>query len=329
MKLFDLWIKWVAPMVCSALMAAVACAQGYPSKTVTLVSPFAAGGTSDVIARATARLLEAELGPSVVVVNRLGAGGTIGIASIFNGPADGYQLVMGGLGSVVFTSAVYKGRLSYDPVKDLLPVGVVGSAPSVITVRASLNVKTLAELIALAKANPDKLSFGSAGVGGALHVAGVLLEKEAGISLNHIPYKGGAPAINDLAAGVVDIALADLTLIKPVLQGDRVRPLAIATGERSPMLPQVPTTAELGLPNVRMDTWYAVFAPAGTPAPVLARLRSAMDKVRVNPELVNVLVGQGITPINQPLKAFEDQLRRDFEIWPGLLQRICSQSSCL
>jgi hypothetical protein len=169
----------------------------------------------------------------VVVVNRLGAGGTIGIASIFNGPADGYQLVMGGLGSVVFTSAVYKGRLSYDPVKDLLPVGVVGSAPSVITVRASLNVKTLAELIALAKANPDKLSFGSAGVGGALHVAGVLLEKEAGISLNHIPYKGGAPAINDLAAGVVDIALADLTLIKPVLQGERVRPLTIATGERS------------------------------------------------------------------------------------------------
>ncbi|HSV83479.1 MAG TPA: tripartite tricarboxylate transporter substrate-binding protein [Ramlibacter sp.] len=185
-----------------ALAVPAAQAQSFPTKPVTLVAPFAAGGTSDAIARATARLMEADLGQPVVVVNRPGAGGTI------------------------------------------------------------------------------------------------------------------------------DIALADLTLIRPALQGGRARPLAIAGEERSPLLPGVPTTAELGWPAVRMDTWYALFAPAATPAPIVERLRAALDKARANPELAAVLQAQGVTPLRAPVKAFEEQLRRDFQTWPPLLTRICSQNSC-
>jgi tripartite-type tricarboxylate transporter receptor subunit TctC len=325
----------LTPRTVFALMASVIAvapfhtqAQVFPAKPLTLVAPFAAGGTSDVVARATARLMEGEVGQTVIVANRTGAGGTIGIGSVLAPPLDGHNLVMGGLGSVVFSSVLYKGRIKFDAQRDLAAVGVVGSAPTLIVVRAGLPVQTLADLLAQAKSNPDKLSFASAGVGGTLHVAGVLLEKEAGIRLNHIPYKGGAPAMTDLAAGSVDIALADLTLLKPLLQSGRVRPIAVASGERISALPDVPTTAELGYPKVRMDTWYALFAPSGIPPIALARLRTAFEKIQSKPELVSVLQAQGITPLSTPLKSFEEQVKRDFETWPLLLSRICSQNSC-
>ena len=198
---------------CLALVTATSptFAQGYPSKPLTMVSPFAAGGTSDIVSRAVAKLMESDLGQPVVVVNRTGAGGTVGIGSVATGTADGYSVVMGGLGSIVFPTVIYKGKIKYEAAKDLVPLGAVGLAPTVIAVRANLPAKNLAELIALAKKDPGKLSFGSAGVGGTLHLAGVLLEAEAGINLNHIPYKGGAPALLDLAAGNVDIALAGVS----------------------------------------------------------------------------------------------------------------------
>lgn len=306
----------------------VGSAQVFPSKPLTMVSPFAAGGTSDVVSRAVAKLMEADLGQPMVVMNRTGAGGTVGIGSVANGPADGYSVVMGGLGSIVFPTVIYKGKIKYEAAKDLAPLGAVGLAPTVIAVRANLPAKNLAELIALAKRDPDKLSFGSAGVGGTLHLAGVLLETEAGISLNHVPYKGGAPALMDLAAGNVDIALADLTLVKPMIGSDRIRVIAIASGERSPLLPQVPTTTEQGYPKLQVDTWYAPFVPADTPAAVLARLRASVQAIKANPELAATLASQGIVPFKGNLDAFEKALTRDYELWVPLLTRICGQTSC-
>jgi tripartite-type tricarboxylate transporter receptor subunit TctC len=303
-------------------------AQTYPIKPITLVSPFAAGGTSDVVARAAARVLEQDLGQPVIVVNRAGAGGTLGIGSVATAPADGYTLVMGGLGSIVFPSVVYKGRIKFDASTDLVPVGAAASAPTVIAVRSSLPATSLAELVTAAKAQPNGLSFGSAGIGGSLHVAGVLLEREAGISLNHIPYKGGAPAMSDLAGGVVDIALADLTLVKPLLSSGRIRVLAIASGERSPMLPDVPTTSEVGLPGVRLDTWYALFAPAGTATAVLGRLRASMEKLQSNASFVNTLFSQGLVPLKGSATDFAAQVKKDFDYWPPILTRICAQSGC-
>lgn len=303
-------------------------AQVFPTKPITLVSPFAAGGTSDVVARATARLLERELGQAVVVVNRPGAGGTLGIASVAASSADGYTLVMGGLGSVVFPTVMYKGRIKYDAARDLALIGAVASAPTVIAARATLPAKSLAELVAAAKKQPNKFSFGSAGIGGTLHVAGVLLERDAGVELNHIPYKGGAPAMTDLAGGTLDIALADMTLVKPLIGSDRIRPLAVASGERSPLLPDVPTTIELGFPGIQLDTWYAVFAPAGTPAAVLTRLRAALEKSRNAPEFVTVLTSQGLVPLTKPFTVFDEQIKRDFATWPALLTQICAKSNC-
>ncbi len=311
-----------------ATAPSVASAQAFPSKPLTMVSPFAAGGTSDVVSRAVAKLMEADLGQPMVVMNRTGAGGTVGIGSVATGPADGYSMVMGGLGSVVFPTVIYKGKIKYEAAKDLVPLGAVGLAPTVIAVRANLPARNLAELIALAKKEPGKLSFGSAGVGGTLHMAGVLLEAEAGINLNHIPYKGGAPALLDLAAGNVDIALADLTLVKPMIGSDRIRVIAIASGERSPLLPQVPTTTEQGYPKLQVDTWYAPFVPAATPAPVLARLRASVNAIKANPELATTLASQGIVPFKANLDAFEKALKRDYDVWVPLLTRVCGQTSC-
>lgn len=312
----------------SLAVVLAASAQTFPTKPVSLVSPFAAGGTSDAIARATARLLEPELGQPVLVVNRPGAGGTIGVASILATPQDGHSLVMGGLGSIVFPAVVYGSKIKYDPARDLVPIGVVGNAPTVIAVRASLPAKDLKELVALARARPGSLSYASAGTGGTLHVAGVLLEREAGITLNHVPYKGGAPAVADLMGGTVDIALADLTLLKPALDSGRVRAIAIASGARLSALPGVQTTAEAGLPGVRMDTWYAMFAPAGAPAPMIERLRSALDKVKADPELAKVLLAQGVMPLATPAARFAQALPGEYETWLPLLHRICAKSGC-
>lgn len=324
------WFRRLASLagMLAALGTATAMAQTYPAKPITIVSPFAAGGTSDVVARAVARELEQDLGQPVLVVNRAGAGGTLGIGSVASAPADGYTLVMGGLGSIVFPAVLYKGKIKYDAGRDLAPIGAVGYAPTVIAARASMPGNSLQEVIASAKTQPNKLSFGSAGVGGTLHVAGVLLEQEAGISLNHVPYKGGAPAMTDLAAGNVDLALADLTLVRPLLATGRIRVLAIASTERSTMLPGVPTTSELGLPGVRLDTWYALFTPAGTPSAVTGRLRVAIEKLQANAAFGNMLAAQGLVPMRSKAAAFEEQLKKDFETWPPLLTRICSQTSC-
>lgn len=332
----DFWREALVRVARSAIVATLvatfantqAQAPTFPSRPVTLVSPFAAGGTSDAIARALARELEVDLKQPVVVVNRPGAGGTVGIGSAFAAPADGHTLVLGGLGSVVFPAVVHKGRLKYDPARDLVPVGVVGSSPTLIVVRSGLAVASLGELVSYAKANPGKLSFASAGVGGTLHVAGVLLEREAGIALNHVPYRGGAPAMTDVAAGNVDIALSDLTLAQPFLQGGKVRPLAIASAQRSASLPNVPTTSEAGLKGVRMDTWYGLFAATGLPAAVLERLQTSLERARGAPAFAQALQSQGITPVHTSQADFRAALKQDFETWLPLLSRICSEMSC-
>lgn len=326
----SLWVRGAvaAATAIATLLSNHATAQTYPNKPVTIVSPFAAGGTSDVVSRAVARSLELDLGKPVLVVNKVGAGGTVGIASVVSAPADGYTLVMGGLGSVVFPSVVYKGKIKYDASRDLMPVGAVAVAPTVLVVRNELPANNLNELVALAKREPNKLSFGSAGVGGTLHVAGVLLEREAGISLNHIPYKGGAPAMTDLAGGNVDIALADLTLVRPLLSSGRIRVLAIASAERSPMLPDVPTTNEAGLPGVRLDTWYGLFAPNGTPSDAMRTLRTALTKLQGDSAFISTLASQGLVPLKGNASAFEVQVKKDFDTWPPMLNQICAQSAC-
>ena len=189
-------------------------AQTYPLKPVTLVSPFAAGGTSDVVSRAVGTRMSATLGQPVIIVNRTGAGGTIGIGSTAAAPPDGYTLVMGGLGSVVFSAGVYGTKLKFDPQKQLEPIAPVAVVPTVIVVRADSPFKALGELVQTAKSHPGKVRYGSAGVGGTLHIAGELFERIAKVQLTHVPYKGGAPAVTDLLAGNIEAVFGDVTLVK-------------------------------------------------------------------------------------------------------------------
>jgi len=313
----------------AALTAAPgAFAQGFPSRPLTMIAPFAAGGTNDSIARAAARLMEPELGQPVVVANRVGAGGTVGVAAVLTPPLDGHNLIMAGMGSIVLAPVIHKDRIKYDTQRDLTPIGVLGSVPIVIAVKSGLPVQTLAELLALAKSKPGQITYGSPGLGGSMHVAGSLLEKETGIQLNHVPYKGGAPAMTDLAAGTIDAAVTDVTLIKPHLQSGRVRVLAILGSQRSAQMPTVPTTAELGWPKVRLDTWYAVFAASATPPASLAKLREAFERARAKPEMATLLQAQGVTPVTMPVKAFEDALKQDFTSWQPLVTQICSAAGC-
>ena len=307
----------------SAIAPQAVPAQTYPVKPVTLVSPFAAGGTSDVVSRAIGTRMSTTLGQPVIIVNRTGAGGTIGIGSTAAAPPDGYTLVMGGLGSVVFSAGVYGTKLKFDPQKQLEPIAPVAVVPTVIVVRADSPFKTLGELVQTAKAHPGKVRYGSAGVGGTLHIAGELFERVAKVELTHVPYKGGAPAVIDLLAGNIEAVFGDVTLVKSYIEAGKVRALAVAGAQRSPFLPDVPTTAELGLPGVVVDTWYAVFAPKGVPPATAERLREAIAAAVTSPEVLKVLQSQGLTPLKSSPAQFAGELARDFEKWVPLVREVC------
>ncbi|HYD59945.1 MAG TPA: tripartite tricarboxylate transporter substrate binding protein [Noviherbaspirillum sp.] len=323
-----LFLAFAAIFAGATAAPATAVADTYPSHPVTLVSPFAAGGTSDLVARTIAQPMSEVLGQQVVVVNKTGAGGTIGVSSAAAAPADGYTIVLGGLGSIVFPAGVYKGKIRYDAQRDLVPVGEVGTTPVVIVTRADLPYKDLKELVAFAKAHPDKLSYGSAGVGGTMHMTGVLLEKEAGVRMTHVPYRGSGPAITDLLGGQLDLTFAELNVITPHLQSGKLRALAIASPKRNPAIPAVPTTAEQGFGKVQMETWYALFAPKNVKPEVMKQLRQALDKARTAPKTLGTFEAQQITPAVSTDAQFSERLKKDFEVWLPMIAEVCGSTGC-
>jgi len=259
-----------------------ALAQTYPSRPVTLVVPAAAGGTTDISARMLAQPLGAALGQSVVVDNKGGGNGSIAALIVKRAEADGHTLLMQYSGYHVITPAVSKTPPQWD-TKDFQPVANVISAPQVIVVRASLPVKTLAELVAYAKANPGKLNYASSGNGSLQHVTGAMLEQQAGIQMTHIPYKGTGPALQDLLGNQVDLTFGTPPPFVPHIQSGKLRALAVTGKTRLPSLPDVPTTAEAGLPKLDATSWFAVFAPAKTPKPVIDKLAAEIGKIMATP----------------------------------------------
>jgi tripartite-type tricarboxylate transporter receptor subunit TctC len=317
-------------MICVGIATAptAALADTYPSRPITLVSPFAAGGTSDLVARTIAMPMSESLGQQVVVLNKTGAGGTIGVASAVAAPADGYTLVLGGLGSIVFPAGVYKGKIRYDAQRDLVPVGEIGSTPVVIVTRSDLPYRDLKDLVAFARANPDKLRYGSAGMGGTMHMTGVLLEKEGGVRMTHVPYRGSGPAIADLIGGQIDLTFAELNVITPHLQSGKLRAIAIASPKRNEAIPAVPTTAEQGFGKVQMETWYALFAPRNVKPEVMTQLRLALDKARTAPKTLSAFKSQQITPATSTQAQFTERLKKDFEEWLPLISGVCGNAGC-
>jgi len=276
-------IPWLGAFALS-ICATAACAQNYPAKTIRMIVPFPAGGATDIVARLVAQKLSEAWGQQVIVDNRGGAAGTIGSDLAAKAPPDGYTILVGTSSTHAIAQSLYT-RLPYDSVKDFLPV--VGLATSTITLSAhpSVPAKNVKELIALAKAKPDALSFASSGSGGVSHLVGEMFKSQAGIQMLHVPYKGDAPALADLVGGQVSLEFGTAVSFLPYIQSGKLKALAVTSRQRSPVLPDVPTVAESGLKGFEALQWYGLFAPKGTPADIAARLNAETLKIVRTPEI--------------------------------------------
>ncbi|WP_373765044.1 Bug family tripartite tricarboxylate transporter substrate binding protein [Delftia acidovorans] len=266
---------------------------GYPAKTITMIVPAAAGGTTDLAARMAAQALAPVIGQSVVVDNKGGGNGSIAASLVKRAEADGYTLLMQYSGYHVISPHLTKAR-NWEQ-GDFQPVANVLSAPQIIVVRSELPVKTLTELVAYAKANPGKLNYASSGNGSLQHVTGAMLEQQAGIKMVHVPYKGTGPALQDLLGGQVDLTFGTAPPFMPHVQSGKLRVLAVTGTQRLPSLPDAPTTAEAGYAGVNATSWFAVFAPAATPKPVIDKLTADLKKVVENPAFKQKAQEQGAT----------------------------------
>jgi len=249
--------------------------KGFPTRPMTLIVPFPAGGPSDALARAVSQIMAADLGQSVVVENIGGAGGTIGLAKFIKSPADGYTLGFGTIGTHVANVALYK-KLPYDPVSDFDPLGLVGTAPTILVVRSSLPVANLEEFIAYARANLAKMTFGSAGIGSISHFSCVMLLSSLKLNITHVPYRGVAPAMNDLVGGHTDFMCDQTTTALSQIAGGTIKPIAVLSDQKVAQLPNVATAASAGFGDVNVRAWNALFLPKGTPDEIKTRLMKAL-----------------------------------------------------
>jgi tripartite-type tricarboxylate transporter receptor subunit TctC len=277
----------IRTLICAAamLVPALAAAQAYPSKPVRIIVPFPAGGPADLFGRALAQGMTGSLGQPVIIENRAGVGGVLGVDNVAKAPPDGYLLALNS-GSAVAIAPFSMEKMPYDPKKDLALITTVVKVPEVLAVHPSVPANNLAELIAYAKANPGKINFGSAGGGTITHLAGELLKVEAGVNIVHVPYKGAAPAVQDLLGGQVQMGVFDVPVLLPHIKSGKLKALAITSANRSAALPDVPTTAELGYPKVNSDNWYGLVAPTGTAADVLAKIHTAATTALRSPEVI-------------------------------------------
>ncbi|MDR7376420.1 tripartite-type tricarboxylate transporter receptor subunit TctC [Rhodoferax ferrireducens] len=294
-------------LLSAALLALPALAQDYPSKTITLVVPFTAGGGVDAIARLLADKLRASLGQSVVVDNKPGASGMLGANAVAKAKGDGYTLLIGSAGETAINPLVYKGRMQYAPEKDLAPITLVTRVPNVLAASPNLPVKNLEELVAYAKKNPGKLSYATSGVGNPQHLNGELLQSLAGIKMNHVPYKGSSGQMVDVASGNVDITFVSMAGAAPFIKGNRVKVLAVTSAKRASFAPDLPAIAEYApLASYNLENWFGLFAPASTPAAVQAKLNAAVTEALRDPELVKRLQDQGGEPAPMAQAQFKD-----------------------
>ncbi|UDG78568.1 tripartite tricarboxylate transporter substrate binding protein [Achromobacter sp. 77] len=286
-------ILLTAAAALSVVSLSAPAAAAYPDHPITLINPYAAGGPADVVARSLARALEKRLGQPVVVENKPGGGASIGTGFVARAKPDGYTLLLGTSAGHVVTPLMQK--TTYDGIQAFEFCSVVAVQPIMLVVNPSRGIKTVQALIARAKAEPGKLSYGSAGVGGATHLGAELFQQAAHVQLNHIPYAGASPAINDAVGGQIDLAMLNLSASLPFIRQGRLVPLAYAASERSPLLPDVPTLDEAGVPGAQAATWYSLAAPAGTPPDIVQTLSDTVRRVNDDPDYRRVMQDQAIS----------------------------------
>jgi tripartite-type tricarboxylate transporter receptor subunit TctC len=292
---------------------------GVAADTIKVVVPFAAGGPVDLLARLVSSDMQTRLNTEMVIENRGGGGGVIATEQVARAAADGKTLLFASSGSHVISAALRAGQLNYDAVKSFAPIAFVGAVPMLVIVSPDYPAKTLGELIA--KAKTDRLSYGSAGAGSTMHIIGELINAEAGIKTTHVPYKGVAPALNDLLGGHIQLLSADLPVLEPLVKSGKVRALALFATERSPLLPDLPTSAELGYPRMLMNNWYGMLAPAGTPSNVQATLEKAMLEAMKSPLVSQRLAAGGVVGGTDG-KGFADRLAKDAAYWSTELKKL-------
>jgi tripartite-type tricarboxylate transporter receptor subunit TctC len=297
----------------------VARAQAFPSRPLRIVVPFAAGGSSDVIARILAARMGPILGGTVLVENRPGAGGNIGIESVVRAAPDGTTLLLGAPGGLTVNPLLYR-NLPYQPLRDLTPVAMVADSEHVVAVSRNLPVRDLAGFIAHCRANPGAVTYGSAGIGTTTHLAGALFGLRAQVQLQHVPYRGSALAMNDLVAGTIQAMFDLLPSAITQIQGGLIRALATTGSERSPRLPEVPTVAEAALPGFRATSWYALMAPAGTPAEIVAQISRAANAALREGEVQTALAATGAIAWPTDPAGLAEILRADSERWAEVVR---------
>lgn len=309
----------ITALLALAAVATDAAAQAYPNKPIRLIVPYAVGGASDLMARAIAQKLGAGLGVQVIADNRGGAGGNIAAEMAAKAPPDGYTLFFGATGQLVINPALYA-KLNFDPKKDFAPIGLVGQLPLFLTVPATSPVKSVAELVADVRAKPDRFNYGSSGIGGTTHLAMEMLKAHTGMSITHVPYKGTAAAVNDMLGGSLQVMFDAWATTGPHVQAGKLRFLAVSSAARSSFEPKVPTVAESGYPGFDLGVWYALLAPAGTPADVIARLSAETAKVTAQPELKQTFGTMGMEPMTSSAEQLGTFMRSEAVKWAKVVR---------
>lgn len=294
-----------------SLAAGPLAAQDFPSKPIRFIVPYAPGGTTDLVARTVGAHMAQTLGQPVIIDNRAGAGGNIGMDAVAKAAPDGYTVGMGAISTNALNPHIYK-KMPFDPRKDFTAVGLLGNSTIVLEAGPALPVKTVAELVAHAKKSPG-VPYATAGAGTSMHLTGVLFAQTSKTDLVHVPYKGSAPLITDLIGGQVPIAFDNLPASLPHIQAGKLRALAVAGAQRSPALPDVPTLAEAGLPEAVVEPWFGVYGPAGLPAAVAQRLNKALADALADPAVKDKLLAAGFTPRSASVAEFDALTKREYE----------------
>lgn len=316
MKLTAL-ISW-ATLVVGLASVVPATANNFPTKPITLIAPFAAGGTVDIVARLVGLKLGQELGQSVIIENRGGAGGTIGAGMLARAVPDGHTLMLTHQG-LAFNVALYD-KLPYNTVKDIMPLANIGMTPNVLVVTNSLPVKSLDDFLNYTKSNP--VNYGSGGNGSAGHLPMEVLQSMTSAKLQHVPYKGSGPALNDLISGQIQTMLLTIPSVMPHIQANRVRPIATSGSKRTPALPNLPTMDEAGVKGFDYSPWYGFFAPTGTPPDVVNKLHTAINKVLKDPEIISKLGVQGLEVQALSREQFGQIVTRDIAKWDTIIKKL-------
>jgi tripartite-type tricarboxylate transporter receptor subunit TctC len=308
----DFRIMAAAFLILAVISNIVIAQNDYPAKPVRLIVPFAPGGGTDIVARLLAQKLTESFGQTVIVDNRAGGGGTMGVETTVRATPDGYTAIIMS-GSYATNAAMYK--LSYDPVNDILPMGLIGDTGFFVALHPSVPIKNIAELISYAKTKPGALNYGSSGNGGIAHLSGELFDLLAGTKMTHIAYKGTGPALNDLLGGQIQLIFGSAPATIPLVRANRLRAIAVTTAKRSSALPDLPTVAEGGVPGYEVVLWYGVLGPKGLPKNIVERWNSDIRKATKLPDLRERLISEGFEIDDSPPAVFQTMLKRDVEKW--------------